>query len=205
MSAIPYETPDPDVEIPQDSADQEPPFAPPPGRRRPRFFNRKTAVLGALVTCAAGFFGGVQVEKSQLSTAAAATSPSTGAGAAAAGAGSGRAGFAFGGGAGAGTFGTVSSVSGNTLYVTEASGNAIKVTVSSATKLTKNQSVSKSSVRPGDSVVIQGATNSSGTIAATSVSDSGTRTAGTGASSTAGTGTTTGTGSATSSPSGATG
>ena len=75
-------------------------------------------------------------------------------------------------GAGA-TFGTVSSVSGNTLYITEANGNTVKVTLSSATKVTKNVSVGKNAVRPGDTVVVAGAKNSNGTVSATTLSDTG--------------------------------
>ena len=76
------------------------------------------------------------------------------------------------GGAGA-TFGTVSTISGNTLYITEATGNTVKVTLSSATKVTKNVTVGKKAVRPGDTVVVAGAKNSNGTVSATTVSDTG--------------------------------
>jgi hypothetical protein len=184
MSAIPYDTPESDLEDSQHDASL------PPGRPRRRFFNRKSAALAALVAAAAGFFAGVEIEKSQLSTTAtAATSPSAATGAATgAGAGAGaRGGLPFagrgGGGAGGGgnaSFGTVSSVNGNTIYLTEPTGNTVKVTLSSATKITKSQTASKSSVRPGDSVVVQGV-SSNGQTAATSVSDSGTRAAGSGA------------------------
>ena len=54
------------------------------------------------------------------------------------------------------TFGTVSSISGDSLYITEASGNTVKVTLSSATKVTKNVTVGKKAVRPGDTVVVAG-------------------------------------------------
>jgi hypothetical protein len=79
----------------------------------------------------------------------------------------------FAGAGGAGTFGTVSSISGNSLYITEATGNTVKVTLSSATKVTKNVAVGKKAVRPGDTVVVAGAKNSNGTVAATTVSDTG--------------------------------
>ena len=82
----------------------------------------------------------------------------------------------FGGGAAGGagaTFGTVSSISGNNLYITEAGGNTVKVTLSSATKVTKNVSVGKKAVRPGDTVVVAGAKNSNGTVSATTLSDTG--------------------------------
>jgi hypothetical protein len=198
MSTIPHDNPN----QPLDSLGQGPQttgpdaLVPPSGRRR-RFFNRKTAALGAVVACAAGFLAGIEIEKSQLSgTASAATAPAGSAASAATGTGA-RAGFGFGGGAAGGggggaSFGTVSSVNGNTIYLTEASGNTVKVTLSSATKITKSQSTSKSSLRPGDSIVVQAATSKNGTLAATSVSDSGARLARPGAGAASGGSTTTG-------------
>jgi hypothetical protein len=80
-------------------------------------------------------------------------------------------------GAGAGggnaTLGTVSSIDADTLYITEANGNTVKVTLSSATKVTKNVGVGKDAVRPGDTVITAGAKNSDGTISATTLSDTG--------------------------------
>ena len=82
--------------------------------------------------------------------------------------------FGGGGAGGAGaTFGTVSTVNGDALYITEANGNTVKVTLSSATKVTKNVSVGKDAVRPGDTVVVAGAKNSDGTVSATTLSDTG--------------------------------
>jgi hypothetical protein len=184
MSAVPYERHDEDWE----TTEQEQ-FAS-PGRPRRRFFNRRSAALAAVITCAAGFYAGVRVEKSQLSTASA-TASATGAqaGGSTATRSSVPGGFAgggqFGGGAGGGgnaSLGTISSVSGNTLYLTDTTGNTVKVTLSSATKLTKSLGVSKSSLRPGDSIVVQGVKSSSGTIVATSLSDTGARSTGAGSS-----------------------
>jgi hypothetical protein len=181
MSAIPYDS------QPQDSDPGQQGFAI-PGRPRRRFFNRKSAALAAAITCAAGFYGGVRVEKSQLSGAATTAAPTSAApsgassqGSAGAGAGA-RAGFLGAGrGGGNATIGAVSSVNGNTIYLTDTSGNTVKVTLSSATKVTKSVGVSKASVRPGDTVVIQGLKSSNGTVTATSVSDSGAAAARTGA------------------------
>jgi hypothetical protein len=162
MSAIPYDdTPTRDPE-PEPEADAI------PGRPRRRWWGRKTAALAAAILCAATFYAGIRVEKGQLSTAT--TTPT----AVASSAGAGHAGFAGGapGGSGA-SIGTVSSVDGNTIYLTDTSGDTVKVTLSSATKITKSESTSKTSVRPGDTVVIQGAKGSNGTVTATSVSDSG--------------------------------
>jgi hypothetical protein len=190
MSAVTYDSHEHDW----DTTEQEPSMT--PGRPRRRFFNRRSAALAAVITCAAGFYAGIRVEKGQLaSTASAATTSATGAaagsgpgapagGAGAAGGFAGRfGGGGFGGGAGNASLGTIASVNGKTIYLTDTTGNTVKVTLSSATKLTKSLGVSKSALHPGDSVVIQGVKNSGGTLVATSVSDSGARATGTGSSS----------------------
>jgi hypothetical protein len=197
MSAVPYDSHEQDWDTPETE-----PFVA-PGRPRRRFFNRRSAALAAVITCAAGFYAGIRVEKSQLgSTASAATSaagslPSgTRTGAAAQGSGAGARGAAATGSSsqtgfpGAGRFGggnaslgTISSLNGNTIYLTDATGNTVKVTLSSTTTLTKSLAVSKSALHPGDSVVIQGVKNSNGTLVATSVSDSGAHTTANGSSS----------------------
>jgi hypothetical protein len=191
MSAIPYES-----SAEQDWQAAEHRTAAPPGRPRRRFFNRKSAALAALVTCAGGFYAGIQVEKGQLpSTTPVPTASATGA-AAGAGARTGAAAGGFGGGArfgglgggaaGNASIGTIASVNGRTIYLTETSGNTVKVTLSGSTKLTKNLGVSKSSLHPGDAVVVQGVKNSMGTLVATSVSDSGARTTASGSTATGG-------------------
>jgi hypothetical protein len=178
MNAIPYDRPEEDWDTyPGEAADEQL-----PGRPRRQWLNRRSAALFALALGAIGFYAGVRVEKSQLSssttTSAAAGTGRAGAGgfagrtgaagagfagrtgaagsgaASGAGAGSG-AGFAaaFGGAGGSASFGAVSSVDGSNLYVTDSSGNMIKVILSSATKITKSLGVSKSSIRPGDTVV----------------------------------------------------
>jgi len=48
-----------------------------PRRPRRQFFNRRSAALGALITCAIGFYAGVRVEKGQLASSGG-TSLSTG-------------------------------------------------------------------------------------------------------------------------------
>lgn len=185
------------------SAYQDEPAEPLPHRPRRQFFNRRTAAFGALITCAIGFYAGVRIEKGQLAgssttSSAAAGGAARGLGAAGAGAGgafgsaqsgagraggfagaAGAAGGAAAGGAGGGaSFGTVASVSGETIYVTETSGNTVKVRLSSATKVSKTQPVSRSAIRPGDTIIVQGVTGSGGTVSAASVTDSGTRPAG---------------------------
>ena len=162
MSAIPYDIPQHDFATPEQESFEL------PGRPRRRFFNRKSAALAAVIACAAGLYAGVRVEKGQLSSTVTAGTPSAAATPASAGGGAGtgagpRAGFGFAGRGGANaSFGTVASVNGNTIYLTDSSGNTVKVTLSSATKIAKSESVSTSSVRPGDTVVVQGLKHSNG-------------------------------------------
>jgi hypothetical protein len=188
MSSIPYESQTQDWNPP----DQEQLAT--PGRPRRRWFNRKSAALAAAITCAAGFYAGVSVEKGQLASAATTTTAaaSTSGAGTASGARAGFPGAARGGGNA--SIGTVSSVNGKTIYLTDTAGNTVKVTLSSATKITKSQSVSRASIRPGDTVVIQGAKGSNGTLTATSVSDSGTGAGRGGAGTTGSAGNTTNTG-----------
>ncbi len=87
--------------------------------------------------------------------------------------GGGRGGF-FGGGPGGGAangnsfaFGTVQSVSGNTIVLTTANGTST-VTVGSGATITKTESGSYSDLKVGDTVVVTG-TNTNGTVAATAV------------------------------------
>ncbi len=207
MSAVPYGSHEEEWDRYEDEQELQL-----PGRPRRRWLTPASAALLALVLGAIGFYVGVRVEKGQLSSSSTSASLGTSAGARAAAAGAGAGGAArlagaSGAGAGAGfaggrsgflsgafgggsaSFGTVSSVDGKTIYVTEtANGNVVKVQLSSATKITKSVGVSKSAIRPGDTIVVQGQKKSGGAISATSVSDAGARTAGAGAGSGSGSG-----------------
>jgi len=131
------------------------------------------AALCALVLVAGGFWGGAELEKSHAGGAGSATlagfasrlrSAIGGTGATGA---SGFRGFA---GAGAGaTTGTISVVDGDTLYV-ETSSGLVKVTLSKSTTITRNANAAADDLRPGDTVVVEGATGSGGAVSATSVS-----------------------------------
>jgi hypothetical protein len=173
-----------------------------PRRPRRRYLTKSSLVLTAAVTSAVGFYAGVRVEKGQVSSSGAGSTPggsfsalaarlrsggatgavagtgATGAGGAGRGASAGGppagllGGGAASGGAGA-SAGTVASVSGSTLYVTDASGNTIKVRLSSSTNVTKSLGVGRSALRPGDTVVVRGVKNARGTLVAASLSDSG--------------------------------
>jgi hypothetical protein len=197
MNAIPYEGDDWDRYADDDDLDDTL-----PPRPRRQLLTRWTAILLIVIFCAAGFYAGVRVEKGQLANSASASplgalasrfGSGTGGGSSSRRFGSGTggaasffsrlsgAGGAAGGLAGAlgaaggASVGTVSSVSGKTIYVTETGGNTVKVKLTGATTVTKNESVKASAIHPGDSVVVSGA-SSSGTVTATSVSDTGSRT-----------------------------
>jgi hypothetical protein len=189
MNASPYADPDESWEDYGPAASGEL-----PGRPRRRFLNPLSALLLAVVLGAVGFYVGVRIEKGQLSgsstggasaafsrlLSSSGTSGARGTGS------SGTAGrFGNFGGPGGATVGTVASVNGRTIYVTEAGGNTVKVKLSSATKITKDETVGRNQVDPGDTVVISGVSGSGGTLSATSLTDSGARSSGTTSSSSA--------------------
>ena len=82
------------------------------------------------------------------------------------------------------SFGTVASVDGKTLTLTEASGDTVKVKLTSATKITKTEPAKRSQIHPGDTITVSGVAGKQGTVSAATVTDSGART--TGSSSSAG-------------------
>jgi Domain of unknown function (DUF5666) len=128
------------------------------------------AVLVALLLIVAGVGVGSYLQRQQGSTSTSATARPGGAA------------FAGFGGAAAGgtgaaattpsdvTSGTVTDIIGNTVYVTNASGALVKVTVSSTTTVDRNATSTAAGLRPGDTVTIQGTTAKNGTVAAASIS-----------------------------------
>ncbi len=173
---------------PGDDLDDD--LLPPPRRRR---IGPLTSALILVLVAALGVYGGVRLQKDRAGTDTTATSSlaalasrfgatgTRGTGARAAGAG-GFAGFGGAGTGGAGaataggnaTFGTVKLVDGNTIYVSETDGSIVKVrTTPSGTTVTKSVSAKVGEIQPGETVVVRGTTGSDGTVAATSVTDSG--------------------------------
>jgi hypothetical protein len=152
-----------------------------PRRPRRRLLTPASLSLTAVLLLTCGFIGGVLVEKGQSGT----TSAGAGGGSLAsriaalrgvgAGAGSARGAGASStvtaaGGFSRPTSGQVAYLSGTTLYVTGAEGNTIKVTTSPATAVTKSVKASVKGIHPGETVSVTGATASSGTVHAESIS-----------------------------------
>ncbi len=165
---------------PPDARDIAAELSAPPRRKLPWL----TLILAAGVIAAGSFWGGAMVQKnsgsSTSSTAAAFASrlKAGGAGGTAGGFGgfsrSGGTGTGTGSGSAAGsgsTTGTVKLIDGSTIYVTDSSGNIVKVTTGSSTSVSIASSGTVSQLQPGQTVTVRGATDSSGDLAATSVTE----------------------------------
>jgi hypothetical protein len=136
--------------------------------------------LFGLLLIACGFIGGVLVEKGETSSGASTGSAassfasrfaglrggasSTGAKSAAAG-GSSSSGTGF----ARPTAGTVSFLSGSTLYVTTSEGNTVKVTTSPGTTVSKSVKATVPSIHPGETVTVTGEAGSGGAVSAESI------------------------------------
>jgi hypothetical protein len=128
-----------------------------------------TVALFGLLIAAGGIWGGAALQRSQ--------GTSSGSSAAASSFASlfrNRGGTTGGGGfaaalAGA-TSGTVTEVQGSTLYVTNASGALVKVTVGPSATVDRNAASSLGSLQVGDTVIVQGTKASNGSVTASSVS-----------------------------------
>ena len=163
---------------PPDTRDIAGELAAPPRRKLPWL----TLLLAGGVIAAAAFAGGALVEKN--------VKPAGTAGAA--GAAGGFAGFTRGAAGGAGatgtggtgtgtggaTTGTVKLVDGSTVYLTDSSGNIVKVTTGSSTKVTLSSTGKVGDLKAGQTVTVRGTTDSSGNLAATTVSEGATTAAG---------------------------
>lgn len=159
---------------------------------------RVTLALGAGVLVAAGFVGGVLVQKhlgggSSAAAGRAGAFASAFAGARGGGTGAGRGGFGGGGGAGGagatpgvGGFGgggaaagsgsggnsisgSVTVVSGDTLYITASNGTVYIVKTSGSTSVSISSSGSLSQLKPGQQVTVSGTQGTGGTVNATKI------------------------------------
>ena len=128
-----------------------------------------TALLGVVLVATLGIWGGAELQQRHGGTAAA-TSPlglpfANG---------SRPTGFPGAGGGnfpGAGnlTRGTVTVISGKTLYLTSSSGAIVKVKLTAKTTYTRTAKTASTGLKPGDTAIVQGSKNDAGVIVATSV------------------------------------
>jgi hypothetical protein len=130
-----------------------------------------TAVLVALLIGAGGLWGGAALQRSHgtSSTGSAAANfarlfSSTGSSRTA------RSGFS-GFSSTSAAAGIVTTIEGNTLYVTTASGGLVKVVLGATTTYTRETKSTASAMEPGDTETVQGTTEKNGTVVATSVAD----------------------------------
>jgi hypothetical protein len=154
-----------------------------------KWWNRGTLVLGGVALVLAGFLGGLQVQKHYGTSATAASGTRAGAGGfGGTGRGAGAYGFPGGaaqGGAGApggaassaaaaaGTTGTVKLVDGDTIYVQTSAGDLVTVKTGKSTTVKTATTGTLKDVKAGDSVTVQGAAATDGTVTATSVTADG--------------------------------
>lgn len=153
---------------------------------------RVTLALGAGVLVAAGFIGGVLVQKhygggtgggtGRAGAFASAFAGGRGSATGAAGTGTtGRGGFGGGGTGGTGGFGagggfggnsitgSITVVSGDTLYITASDGTVYTVKTSGSTSVSISSSGSLSQLKPGQKVTVSGSSGSGGTVDATTI------------------------------------
>jgi len=180
-SETPYPAPDSAIDRPLDD-DWEPEFDELPVRPRRRWLTPVNLGLMAVLLVAAGFVGGVLVEKGQTSSSSGSGASALAALARRAGAtGTGTTGSATGGsglrsflgGSGATsanlTTGTVSFVSHGKVYITDSEGNTVEATLASGGTVTRDDVSSVKDIHPGDTVIVSGPKSSSGTVQATSI------------------------------------
>jgi hypothetical protein len=150
-----------------------------PPRPRNRFLRPLPIALVAVLIAAAGFLGGVLVQKgSEGSGSAGGASGLPSFLTEGAGEGSGSeassglpAGLGASGG-GSAVSGTVSSVDGETIYVKDSEGNVVAVKAEDGSTISRDSNVGVKKIHPGDSVVVQGSKHGS-TVKASSISATG--------------------------------
>ena len=171
---------DPLADTLADGFDDDWEVAPPPRRR----LHWTTAVLVVAVIIVAAFAGGIFAQKQWGgSSSAGFTLPNGGSlpsgfpGAATGGtASTGRSGSSTGfpaglteGGFRGRTRGTVSYIDGNILYISTGTGSVVKVRIPKGLTVDRTVTAKATSIRPGETVVVQGAAGTNGTVKATGV------------------------------------
>ena len=131
-----------------------------------------TRILLGLLVAAAGFIGGVLVERSQQP--AASSSAATGAAAfRAGGANAANAGAGASGPGGGATVGTITLIDGANLYVTTAEGDVVKVVTNPQTAISVSKSGTVADLDPAKTVIVQGTADSDGTVTASQITQGG--------------------------------
>ena len=169
-----------------------------PTRASRRIVTAWTVVFAALVIAGAGFVAGIQMEKHNAPAATGAGGFAAFArnggfpGAGGAGGGfpgangatggfpgaNGAAGATPGGGAtgatpapaSSGTTGQIKLVDGSNIYITTSDGSTVKISTTPTSKVTKASPGALGDLKAGDTITVQGAAGSDGTIAASSIS-----------------------------------
>ncbi|HWK30238.1 MAG TPA: hypothetical protein VNS09_26960 [Solirubrobacter sp.] len=131
-----------------------------PRRPRRKLVTPVGIAAAAVAVAALGFLGGVQAQKSRGGSGTPAVARFGGTG--------GRVQQPQPGGAEA-TVGTVSDVDGSTLYVDGSDGTTVKVKLAKGGTVTRTATSQVKAIHPGDTVVVQGETASSGTVVASSI------------------------------------
>ena len=143
------------------------PAAGPAKASHKRWLSRVTPVLCALGILVGGFIGGLEAEK-HAGTSTTATNPAGSFGGGFPGGGQ-PAGAATAAATAARTTGTVKSIDGTTIYLRTADGKVVTVKLDGKTTVSTATTGKVADVKPGQSVIVQGATGADGTVAATSV------------------------------------
>jgi len=133
-----------------------------------------TAVLVALLIAAGGLWGGAALQRAHGTSGSAGGASSFARLFSSTGASGFTRGSGFSGFSGASTgaaAGIVTTIEGDTLYVTTASGGLVKVMLGVSTTYTRVAKSTASAMQPGDTVIVEGTKEKNGTVEATSVAD----------------------------------
>ncbi len=135
--------------------------------RAPR--SKWTTGLGALVALVLVFFAGVFVDQHWGPSQSSAGAGSFASIASAFRSGRGSGGLGGGGFGGGITIGTVKLVDGSHIYIADSSGQMVKINTTAATTVSQQQSVKVSDLKAGQTLLIRGQADASGTLVATSI------------------------------------
>ena len=124
-----------------------------------------TAVLGVALIATLAVWGGAELQKRHGGGATASPSAAFSGFPSRTGGATGSGGF---GAAGGIAVGTVTVISGKTLYLTSSSGAIVKVKLTSKTTYTRTAKTASTGLKPGDTAIVQGAKNAAGVTVATS-------------------------------------